>query len=168
MHFIEQLYLRGTSLRGMVALAKSELGVGPKRVNVILQRIKDAWRTEDDENRKSAKSSTIRRIQRYIQDAQGRRDPADPKKWLEKPNFQALARFEALLADIQGTREPINIDINVRIQETVLNVIADLSPEELTEIVNEYDDTQRLAEAARKGLVIETVSEPAQPARLTG
>lgn len=168
MHFVEQLYLRGTSNAGMVALAKQELGVGPKRVQVMLERIKEAWKTEDEENRKSAKGATIRRIQRYIQDAQGRKDPNDPKRWLEKPNFAALARFETLLADIQGTREPITIDLNVRIQETVLNVIADLSAEELTELVGEYDETMKLAEAARKGLVIDTTGEPVEAPRLAG
>jgi hypothetical protein len=153
--FIEQLYVRGTSLNSMYQLARREKAIGANRVDRLLERIRAAWDEEDKANRKASKGAAIRRIQRYIENARGVRTE-DGKGWKERPNFSALARFEQLLADLQGTREPITIDLNVRVQETVLNVIAGLTPEELAEAVNEYDENMRLATAARSGLVIDT------------
>lgn len=155
--FLEQLYVRGTSLRQMELAARQRFGLRPGRVTSLLDRIRETWRKEDEANRASNRAAAVRRVTRYIRDAEGRKN--QDGSWIEKPNYAALARFEELLSDLQGTREPVKVDLNVRVQETVLNVIAGLSPEELGELVAEYEDTERLAEAARRGLVIDTTGE---------
>ena len=51
--------------------------------------------------------------------------------WIEKPNHSAIVRYENLLADIQGTREPLQVDVNVQVAESLVAVFSSYSLEKL-------------------------------------
>ena len=70
--------------------------------------------------------------------------------WIREPNHAAVAKYESLIADFQGTREAIKIDVDVRASQACLTVIAGLSPEEVQGYLAKYKENVRLANEMRE------------------
>jgi hypothetical protein len=98
---------------------------------------------EDVEARPSNRAAAVRRYQRYIALASGERERATPEEraagiqpvWRVKPNWPMVARFEAMLADVQGTKAPIQLSatVDVRVSQSLQAVIANITPEQMAE-----------------------------------
>ena len=88
------------------------------------------------------KAAAARRLLRYIRQAQG--------DGTRKPDFATLAKFEGLLADLQGTRAPLEIAVDVRVGEAVKAVIAGMTAEQLNERLAAARERRALAESAQK------------------
>jgi hypothetical protein len=114
------------------------LGIGQARARKLIDRIYERWRIEDGPRRAQRKAEQIRRL---THDAEVARS---------SKNYNAVARFEELLADLMGTREPIQVNHDVRVSETVLHVFGMLRPEDMHDLMNEYRQTHALAEQARR------------------
>jgi hypothetical protein len=62
-----------------------------------------------------------------------------------RTDYKALAEIESLLADVQGTKDPIKIDVNVDIQAAVMSIVGSMSPEAMDQALSEVLEAKRLA-----------------------
>lgn len=141
---VEQLLTNGYTLAAIRRAVSEKLGCTLTRVSIISRRVQDAWAVEMEDTRRSFKASQIRRIQRTIRQASGVQD--EQGNWTVRPNYHALARFESLLADITGTREPLRVDLNVELRETLTAVVAQMDPQQSQEYLEAARRRQELAE----------------------
>lgn len=154
--FIEQALLQRVGRRALCALARQQFGLGWKRVDALTKRVRDRWIEEDKDQRASLKAQAARAIERDMQAA--RNDLASKPQQLHN----ALARYHSLLADIQGTRAPIEMNIDVHVSASVQAVIANLSSEEVQEHLTKYRENQRLADEYRKRLGTSPIDSAAE------
>ena len=127
--------------------------IGRGRYQKLYRLLQERWKQRDSEQDRDAKRrAQIARLHKELAWASGKRDPRNPNVWLEQPNFSAMAKFEAMLMELEGTREPIKIDIDMRMTTSVVNVMANLTPEQVAELVAEVDENERLANERREQL----------------
>lgn len=156
MRQIEGFLLRGVSINRIaeVMLADPKVRISRKRVIVLAGRVKERWAAEDQDMRGSWKGAAIRRIQNWITRALGEDARYDERGNLvrreTKINHSAIARYEHLLADIQGTREPLKLDMHVEHTEAIAAVIMDMTEQELLEAAREQDERERAFEICKR------------------
>lgn len=142
-----------SSVARPIAPGTNGLGITKTRALKLIGRIDAKWAHEDLERRATWKSTVMRRILGQIQACQGKRGRADPNNpespivWIEKPNHSAIIRYENLLADIQGTREPLQVDVNVQVAESLVAVFSNYSLEKLTKLRDRALEKRKLATA---------------------
>jgi hypothetical protein len=114
-----------------------------------LNAVRAEWVEQDNEHRAEAKSTAVRRILGHIRGAK-----AD-KAW------GAVASLERLLAQIQGTMEPIQLEATVTVRNAVFDYLNALSEDEMDSIVAHMDEVERKAalfdQGINSGNVIEAV-----------
>ena len=149
MSVVEQLVLATQSRPAITKAMRERFGVGSLRVLRLVARVQERWKQEDQEARPAYRAAAMRRIERYIAQARGERAPDGT--WRTKPDYPALARFESLLADIQGTRAPVQVDVSVdvRVSASLQAVIASLTPEQCAERLAAARERRALAERQR-------------------
>jgi hypothetical protein len=164
---IEQL-LPHSQVSAIVRAMRAKYGVSRMRVERIAREIKDRWVREDEasgalqENRAAA----IRRIDGYLALARGRRDPQNPAAWVEKPNHGALARYETLKANLQGTFAPLKVDVEYRVSASIQHVVANLTAEQVAGYLAKQREMRELAERAK--LLLPPGEAEVLPARKAG
>jgi len=141
---IESMLLNSYGITTIRRVMRERFGVGSVRTNVLSQRVRDLWINEDAESRPLNKAAAARRFLRYIRQAQGDET--------HRPDFSTLAKFESLLADVQGTRAPLEINVDVRLGEAAKLVIAGLSAQQLNDRLEAVRERRALAESAKKML----------------
>lgn len=164
---IEELMIDGAREGQIYRLLKGDSqnpgaypGITRKRVKELAQRIRTDWSSiASDEQRIADREAAIRRIQRMRLVACGVRDPKAPGAWLVPPNHMAVARYEALLMELQGTKDAIKLDVNVHYTQAMLAVVGRLSGEDATDLLDEAMEQARLADMARRELPALTVGE---------
>lgn len=132
---IEELWFQCVDERRIIAIAKRELDIGPTATRVVLARVRERCQREHEENRVAWKHQAVERISREIRDAK------------KESAWGAVASFERLLADIQGTREPLRVDVNVAVNQAVVHVIGSMSAEQMQLLLEEYNEMERRAKA---------------------
>jgi hypothetical protein len=138
-------------------VVREKFGIGKGRLRTLTERVRSRWEKDDSKLRMQRKAEQARRLLRHMSKAQGQRDRQG--NWVEKPNWSAVAKFEALYADLCGTREAIKIDIDVRMSEALTMVIAQMTPEQVQEQLERYNEDVRLADEYRKRVVIDVAAE---------
>jgi hypothetical protein len=123
------------------------LGVSKHRIATILTRVFSRWEEENRASSSKNRQAAELRLLSYIQRCQGRRDPNNPNVWIERPNDSALAKHERLLAEIQGTLAPEEINVNVQITESLAAVFATYTADDLRELSEAAERKHRLAMA---------------------
>lgn len=159
--FVEDLIVQGASASQIVRLTVSKYFVTATRAKKLIERVKELHATEDAEARAEWKSAQIRRLQTMRRLASGERT-ADGKGWIVKPDHKAVVAYERLLAQICGTLEPVQIDVDVRHTEAIRAVIVNMTPEQSADLLAEAEEQERLANAARRLLpsgVIDVVAD---------
>ncbi len=117
------------------------------RFHTMFVRAMEAFKTEDAARRDNTRSEAVRRITRRIPRLDSQiHAPATPTRSLTGLVL-AVATHEKLLADIQGTRAPIKIDVDVRVSESIAHVIMNLTPEQVTEYQHRNAERKRMAAA---------------------
>lgn len=176
--FVENMMLTrpGLSDRERARITRERFNFGHKRLLRIQTKIRERWIKESEEKRKGNKQEQINRLFKYIDLARGRRVQVLDKKtrepvydeegnpvleWKEKPNHQALARYEALIAELLGTREPIQVSVEVQMNQAILHVIQGLTPEQEERLFQSYQENVMLADKARALLPPGTIDVPA-------
>lgn len=126
-----------------------EFGISSKRVARLAARVRERWVREDEASGALAvnRAEAIRRVKRMLAIASGKRS-ADGA-WTEKPNHAAVAKYESLLAQLQGTNAPIKLDLEVRVSASIQGVIANLTAEQVREISERQRELRELAERER-------------------
>jgi len=131
------------------AISKDFGPVSLKRVNTYITRVHESWKSQDDEQRPHRKAETSRRIFEHIQKLN--EELLDDK--LTIANRVAIRRtiiaFENLFADVEDTRAPIKVEVDVKVRQSLTAVITALPPETMQEYLHEYQENVRLAAAYR-------------------
>jgi len=105
-----------------------------------IKHIRRRWTEEDDEQRRTYKSSAMRRIQGHISEA--RKDRA----------WGAVSSLERLLAQIQGTLEPVQVNVEFVARQALADYISNLSDEELDALELEQKELERKAAMFERGM----------------
>ncbi len=123
------------------------MGLSRSRCRKLIDRIDARWREEDDSPNRRAKmrSAAERRLLSGIQRAKGREDPNNPGRWLERPNHSAIARYEKLLMDLQGTAAPLEVNVSVEVRESLMLVFSQYTLEDLERMHEQAERRHRLA-----------------------
>lgn len=136
-HYIEGLLVLGASNSQIFHACKKPeaeggLGVSYQRAWRLMKRIQDRWEEEDRQRSRSLRAAASRRLLAQIQNCQGKRD--QDGNWIEKPNHAAIARYEELLATMQGTKAPIETVVTLNTSEAMQKTFARYTIEQLKEM----------------------------------
>jgi hypothetical protein len=122
-----------------------------QRVGRLVGRIQERWQIEDQNfdraKRAEWKSGQIRRLTRMRDIASGSQN--QDGTWAVKPDHRAVARYEELLAKIQGTLAPIEIDLDVRYTEAMMVAIGSMSAEQMASLLAEAEQMEAHARQYR-------------------
>lgn len=134
---VERLMIAGVSQTRIEGAMRDRHGIGKSSVHSTMARVRRRWAEEERENRPSYKNTAMRRLLGTIAESRSAK------------NFAATAQLERLLAEMQGTREPIEMNVNVEttLPEAALQVAAQLTPEKFAAIVAEQRQLRALAAA---------------------
>lgn len=118
-------------------------------VDRYMSTIRDQWQDEEREKRPHNKQQAMRRITGHIIRAR------------EKGNFAAVAQFERLLAEMQGTLVPTEhvIHVNGRESEAMTAVLAGLTEERRRELIAKAETAGLLTVQAESVTVDEKPTE---------
>lgn len=137
---IEFLYINGDNTRRI----QDKLLKGVPSFNVsttFIKRIVDDVRLElakdADENREHYKNTQIRRLYRHLALAS------------EQKDLNAIAKFEAQLADLQGTRDAVKVEHTVHQTKAMQIVFTNIDDASLLRELHEALEEERLLNAAK-------------------
>lgn len=117
---VEQLYLFGHSVNEMPELlAKQNIDVTVARCESLVEQIKQRLVEDTIRNKSHNKARQIRRVESYIRLAR------------HQGKLKDLATFENLYADLAGTKEPIRISVDVRITQTLQDMLSQMTDEDI-------------------------------------
>jgi hypothetical protein len=147
----------------------------PEEVSRTYREIVGGWRREQEQADGTARTEAIQRLRRDLAEM---RNPGqlrnkngypvfenvldadgNPKKvgrkLLKKPvqapiDWAAVAKHETLLAKIEGTMKPVElkVDVDVSIRQSMLAVIANMTPEQIDRYAEEDIELERRAKRA--------------------
>lgn len=131
---------------------KKQFSVGPRRYENIRIRVSSLMLDEDKQRASTRRAEAIARISQTLQKLRRRADEAERTNELK--TFRALSaearQQESLLADFTGARQPIKIEVETRVKETLTVLMAQMPIEVLNSHLHKYQETQRLAEIGKK------------------
>ena len=162
---IEQLMVAGVSQNKIEDVCKEKFGLTRGKVKEYAKVVRQRWADEEREARPTYKQQAMRRIMGHINSA------------AKDGNFAAVAQFERLLSEMQGTKEAadVNINLNVATSQAMLHVVSSLSAEQRAAIIKLQRDrlgaegVKALVEAAKpQQNVIEAAGEAAELGRRGG
>jgi hypothetical protein len=141
--------MQGHGENAIAKFMRERFDIGRSRTRTIVARVFEDWSKVDQETRKHERSAQLRRLKKYIRECDGRPTP-DGKSWIEKPNHQARAKYEELLAKIAGTNAPIELSVNVQVSDALAGVLNNLDEDSVQAMLDEYYETKALAERAKQ------------------
>ncbi len=132
---LAQLLAAGMSrdfmIKTMTATTKPDgspgFGMTKEAVTLLVAEVYQTWREEDTEDRPHKKAGAVRRIKRNIARAAA------------KNNYAAVAQLERTLMMIEGTAEPIEVNVNglERVSVAVQKVLNVQTADALDELIAE-------------------------------
>jgi len=131
--FVERCLIQGVSTRRIASLVKKEYGIGPSKIEEIIQAIGDRWSKEEAIRRPLYKQAAMERITESLQNAYASNDT------------RLALSFEKLLSELQGTKAPIEISVTATVTTALANVILDMSAEDVQNALDEMRELKRLA-----------------------
>lgn len=137
---------------------RDTFNVGEIRAKNVVNACLELWKREAEksENREENRERAIRRIMSMLLIARGRpninQETGRQEGWVDKPNHAAVAKYEKLLMQLQGTEEPMKVELTVNVSQAVSGVIMNLTPEQVERYVERRKELERLAEEGRKAL----------------
>ncbi len=144
---VERMLLRPTAQTAIVEYARSTWGIGRNQTLRLIERVYDRWTVEGERDRPRVKEAQVRRLRQMLGRIHDTYDQSKPDRWLR--NVASAVAVERLLADVQGTREPVKIEHDFSRLQAVDGAVASLSPEKFAAAVAEYRREKELASRAR-------------------
>lgn len=155
MQLIGDLWIEGASDREIwLACAKAydegklDSPLSRPRVRLLRDRVQKRVLEETETERPFTKARQARRLTRAIRDCKGVQDAKGV--WLRKPDHMSRARYEDMIARVEGNYEPIRIEVDAVHRQAVADVIAGLTEEDLKRYGNAFDRMVELAESKAK------------------
>lgn len=131
-------------------LSPNALGISKYRAVALIERIRAQWDSEDQTQRLARKSAQIRRIMNNIQRC--RTKLLDPKIG-ERDRLRyeaAMHKWETAFMDVAGTRDAIEVNVNVHTTETLVQVFSEYSLEKLQKLSEEAEQEHQMALAYQR------------------
>jgi|SRR5271166_4991444 len=150
--WVENLLFDGTSHEKVVSLARRPrgpvftegprtgmlisdgrppgLGIGRDATLRTIQRVIDKLVRQSEADRPRNKLYAIQRLYRHMREAKR------AGKW------STVLGCERLIADIQGTREPLRLDINLSVNMALMAVVGNLTGEQRDALLAEYEEME--------------------------
>lgn len=132
---IERLLVAGLNRTRINSAMAERYGMSRSAVDNAIRRVRARWVEEERENRPSYKAAAIRRLVGHVAEAR------------QAKNWASVAQLERLLAEIQGTREPMEVQVNLDISlpEAAMRVVAALPPDRFRALIDEQRRIRALA-----------------------
>lgn len=167
---VEAMFVEGKPAAVIRAFMRRRYKVGEARANRLLDLVKQSMIRDDELTRDANRSTAIRRVQSQIQDIAGRllekqervvtqgrgKSKRQVLVEVERPDADyarlhtVRLQYERLLSDLQGTREPIRISLDVQVTHGIMQVISTMSPEEVAQKLAQHAEMQRQASLYRQ------------------
>lgn len=152
---------QGTEAYATKQLAK-QLHLTFTRARRVVREVLDAWNQKREGTKavEDARSQAIARVRSMLVHARGTPKVVDDPLtggrkqdgWLVEPDHRATAKYEEILMRLEGTDQPIKVDVNVRVSAALEGVIANLTPQQVERFVARRRELERLADLARARL----------------
>lgn len=125
----------------------------PTAVKSLQKRVLDEWSSSDVERRPHEKRLQVRRILRHIASAR------------EANQHSAVASFEKLLAQINGTLEPVEVHVQAEatVRESVMVVLAQMKPDRVRRLADEHRRLKAIVDKKARP-VLDVAGEPVEAA----
>ncbi len=148
MDLIEQLMVRGVGVSKIEKACAERFGMKRGVVMKYMERLREQWAEEERVSRPTNKATAQRRLYQHIQKAR------------DADNWAAVASLERLLSDIQGTKEAVEVNVNLEAmtREATLHVIANITPEMRERILSEQRKLRELAAKVDASAAIPSVT----------
>lgn len=162
---VEHALVHGQTERQMIlamqargaAEGKPYLFVGANRIRVLKLRVHERMKHEAERTRPQSKEKQLRRL--YADLLRERQKP--------EPKISVIAKYEELIAKIEGNFEPIVHEVDVVHREAVQSVIGAMTEEQAVSLIQGYDEMFALAKAAAEAQgrqLPSLIPDPAKPA----
>lgn len=66
-----------------------------------------------------------------------------------KADYKSILEVEHLLSDLQGTKEPVQVNLNLTLQENLVHVIAGMSEDQMNAVLDKVTQAMELANEAQ-------------------
>jgi hypothetical protein len=147
------LRLRCASTNQIIDYCQKQLGFGKQRALALMARALEQIQKASEQDSVFTRTEQKHRIRSRIRELITPR--LKPDGVTEIPiklgAYQAVARFEELLADIEGNREPIEVKVTATVHASAVNVLVDMSEETRLALYERAKERRRLAELAVTG-----------------
>jgi hypothetical protein len=107
--------------------------MAPATVRRTIARIRKRWAEQDEEHKHEYRLAQMRRL--YTEIGEARR----------AKNYGAVAALERLLADVQGTREPerVAVDVRATLRNAVEVTLDGMTPQRMAELATAYRERRK-------------------------
>lgn len=145
---VEGLWSNQMTIAQICAIVGRELTLGPNAVKVILKRVQERAMAEHEADRAANKSRQALRLGRQLRKAQAHLDAAETAGDRSRLH-NSVVQIEKLLADVLGTREPVQVNATLAVHGALQQVVANLTPEMVAQIAGEQLAYEMGAEPAQ-------------------
>lgn len=125
---VEEMLSHNLPTEEIAQAMQGEFKLNANQTRNLIHRVRKAWRDTDAERRSDYKLAAQKRLLKTIAAARAKQD------------FGAVATLERLLADIQGTKEPerIQIDVNATVRSAVEVSLAQMTAEQIRAFAQDF------------------------------
>jgi hypothetical protein len=170
----EVLLTKGYGEAVIIQALEKKFSCTKNKARQIIASVRSKWLQDYETERPIWKAAAIRRVTTHIQTLmKGEVPTGKAAEYLPKDDkgnpipvidYPTLLGFERLLSDLQGTKAPVEVKATVSVNEAMVNVIGNLSPEQQEAMLHEYEQMRQLAERAAAQLP-PPANAPAQTVR---
>lgn len=137
---IQQMLIRGGTARQIEIACREQFHITAIRTQQIIARVRERWSADEHAERPHWKQEQMLRIRQAMRMAlDGERDQDNPKRYVRKPDLNVYRQLESLLADIQGTKAAIKVDLNQNVNVALVQVMGSMTNDEVKALADEYD-----------------------------
>jgi hypothetical protein len=155
--FILRLRIRGANKATIYRACRTEYGIGKTRIETLLATALEELRRDYEDRRSYSRAEqaarlreTIVRIseprerEKVIVTGRGKSRTRRIVKEALPTNYQALLRAEELLADVEGNREPLKVEVEHRLDVAMVAVVSSMRPERRQFLLDRARERKRL------------------------
>jgi hypothetical protein len=137
---------------------RRQFAIGPRHAARVVEEVMAEWvELASAKQKERNRAQAIARVKRDLHRARYelRTDKKTGAKTFverDEPKLNAIARLEFLLMRLEGTDQPVQVDMNVRLSNALEGVLANLNAAQVERMVAHRREVERLADLARRRL----------------
>lgn len=144
-----QLVLQDFPERTIIKQLRDRTGVGTQRATTLIKRTRAAFKEQFASISEGYRAKQVERLASMLRHARGEQN--EDGTWARPPDHKAVTAYERLIADIVGTKAPVEVVVtSVEVKMSLVKFVSSLEPEAMDEMLASAMERQRLAvEGAR-------------------